>query len=333
VETRLFFIGLAMGAVAWTGKQWSKSGVVNTPVKSGLWHGFFCALSAFSIALVLVLSFESRMRFISVAAHVLSTAELYPSLALAAIAGAIGFWRGYSKGKKPSDRLYFVNEDTEWAETVFSAVLLASVLMYFVVQAFKIPSGSMEKTLLIGDHLFVNKFIYGARVPISGKRVLPLKKVSRGDVIVFRFPSDDPTELHCGSIQYGKDFIKRVVGVPGDQVAVSGGRLFVNGKEVEESYTQYVDGPHRQPASVRSTSLPRDKYQELWSKHELDKELEDIQKDYFGPVKVPDEAYFVMGDNRDRSCDSRYWGPVEAKYLKGKAWFIYWPPSRMRTVN
>ena len=334
MEIRLFFIGLAMGAVAWTGRQWSKTGAVDTPLKSGLWHGFFCFLSAFSIALVLVLSLESRVRFISVAAHVLSVAELYPSLAVGFIAGAIGFWRGYSKGREPSGRLYFVNEDTEWAETVFSAVLLASVLMYCVIQAFKIPSGSMEKTLLIGDHLFVNKFIYGLRVPFTGKRLAPIKKVERGDVIVFRFPSDDPTELHCGSIQYGKDFIKRVIAIPGDKIEIARGMVILNGQPLgQEPYTQYVDGPHRQPASVRTASLPRDRYQELWQSHQLDKELEDIQKDYFGPVTVPPESYFVMGDNRDRSCDSRYWGPVESKYLKGKAWFIYWPPSRMKTVH
>lgn len=334
MEQRLFFIGLAMGAVAWAGKEWTKSNFIDTRLKTALWHGFFCALSAFSVALVLVMSLESRTKFISVAAHVVSAAELYPALAIALVAGAIGFWRGWAGGGEPSKRKYFVAEDTEWAETVFSAVLLASVLMYFVIQAFKIPSGSMEKTLLIGDHLFVNKFIYGARVPFSGKRVLAPRAVQRGDIIVFRFPSDDPTELHCGSIQYGKDFIKRVVALPGDTIEVSAGKVILNGKPVgDEPYTQYVDGPYRQPPSVRAKELTAEKYQEYWQSHQLDKELGDIQKDYFGPVTVPPGAYFAMGDNRDRSCDSRYWGPVEGKYLKGKAWFIYWPPSRMKTVR
>jgi signal peptidase I len=206
--------------------------------------------------------------------------------------------------------------------------------MYFVIQAFKIPSGSMEKTLLIGDHLFVNKFIYGLRVPLSGKRVVPLRPVERGDVVVFRFPSDDPTELHCGSIQYGKDFIKRVIGLPGDSVQVLEGRVIINGKELkDESYAQYKDGPHRQPPSVAAAELSPQDYQQVWQSHSLDKALQDITKDYFGPVVVPPASFFVMGDNRDASCDSRYWGPVEAKYLKGKAWFIYWPPSRMTAVR
>jgi signal peptidase I len=334
METRLFFIGLVMAAFAWAGKRWTKSGAINDPLKTGLWHGLFCAVSGFSVAIVLVMSIESRAKFISVAAHAFSTTEIYPSLVVAAIVGALGFWRGYAGGREPSKRRYYLTEDTEWAETVFSAVLLASLLMYFVVQAFKIPSGSMEKTLLIGDHLFVNKFIYGFRVPLQGSRLFPLRQVSRGDVIVFRFPSDDPTELHCGSIQYGKDFIKRVIAVPGDNVRVSAGRVFINGQEqVDEPYAQYRDGSRRQPESVAAQALSAQKYQEAWQSHGLDKTLQDITKDYFGPVTVPGESYFVMGDNRDASCDSRYWGPVEKKYLKGKAWFIYWPPSRMKTVQ
>ncbi|HAM34370.1 MAG TPA: signal peptidase I [Elusimicrobia bacterium] len=280
------------------------------------------------------MSLDSRAKFISIAAHAVSTAELYPSLAAALIAGAIGFWRGYSRGADPAQRRYYLTEDLEWAETVFSAVLLAAVLMYFVVQAFKIPSGSMRSTLLEGDHLFVNKFIYGLRVPFAGKRILAMRSVQRGDVIVFRFPADDPRDLHCGSIQYGKDFIKRVIGVPGDTVQVSAGRVFVNGQELrDEPYAQYLDGAARQPESVKARQLSVPRYQELWQGHALDRELEEIQRDYFGPVRVPERSYFVMGDNRDRSCDSRYWGPVEGKYLKGRAWFIYWPPSRMKTVR
>ncbi|MFA6002940.1 MAG: signal peptidase I [Elusimicrobiota bacterium] len=333
MEERLFFVGLIMGAYAWISRQWSKSGAVDTAMKTGLWHGVFWALSGFSVVWVVMMSMDSRARFISVAAHTISTAELFPSLAAALVAGVVGFWRGSSQGRDPSQRRHYLTEDLEWAETVFSAVLLAAVLMYFVVQAFKIPSGSMRSTLLEGDHLFVNKFIYGLRVPLMGKRILPLRKVLSGDVIVFRFPHDDPRQAHCGSVQYGKDFIKRVVGVPGDTVQVSAGRVFVNGKELEEPYTQYVDGSMRQAESVTAQALSPQRYQELWQTHALDHELQEIQRDFFGPVKVPAGAYFVMGDNRDRSCDSRYWGPVEERFLKGRAWFIYWPPSRMKTVN
>ncbi|MDD5656318.1 MAG: signal peptidase I [Elusimicrobia bacterium] len=334
MEARLIIVGLAMGAYAWAGRQWAKSGAVDTPVKTALWHGVFCALSAFSVVWIVMMSFDTRARFISVAVHVVSTTELYPSLAAGLIAGAIGFWRGLAKGRDAAGRRYFLAEDTEWSETVFSAVLLAGVLMYFVIQAFKIPSGSMRSTLIEGDHIFVNKFIYGLRVPFAGRRVWPLRRVGRGDVVVFRFPDDDPTQTHCGSVQYGRDFIKRVVALPGDEVAVKDGRLFVNGKEPDEQgYAQWVDGASRQPESVQSESLAPQRYQKVWQEHRLDRELQDVERDYFGPVRVPARSYFVMGDNRDRSCDSRYWGPVGEKFLKGKAWLLYWPPSRMKIVR
>ncbi|MBI5211478.1 MAG: signal peptidase I [Elusimicrobia bacterium] len=233
-------------------------------------------------------------------------------------------------GDKAEKRKYYLAEDWEWAETVFSAVILASVLMYCVVQAFKIPSGSMRNTFIEGDHLFVNKFIYGLRVPFSGKRVLALRGIRRGDIVVFRFPSDDPRELHCGSIQYGKDFIKRVVGIPGDTIEVADGQVKINGQSPVEPYVnQDSRDPDRQPGSPKAKLLTREKYQELWQTHALDRALEGTMRDQFGPVTVPKGSFMVMGDNRDHSCDSRYWGPVELKYLKGRAWFIYWPPSRM----
>ena len=333
MEERLFWIGVAMGGYAWLSRRWTKTHAINTALKSGLWHGLFCAIAAFSVTLVLVMSLESRTRFISVAANAFSTSEIYPSLALALVAGIAGFWRAHRVGTQVSKRRYFLAEDWEWAETVFSAVLLAAMLMYFILQAFKIPSGSMRNTFLEGDHLFVNKFLYGIRIPLTGKRVLAMRKVERGDIIVFRFPSDNPRELHCGSVQYGKDFIKRVIGLPGDTLSVKGGRVILNGKPLmNEPYSQYLDA-FRVPESIRRKDLSQVRYQELWQTHSLDRELQDVLRDHFGPVRVPEGSYLVMGDNRDRSCDSRYWGPVEAKYLKGKAWFIYWPPSRMGGVR
>ncbi len=332
MEERLFFIGLAMCGYYLLSIKFKKTNALDTPGKIGLWHALFTALSGFSVSLVLVMSVETRSRYITVVPGAFTTGELYPSLAVAAICGIIGFWRGWSKGQKLGERGYFLAEDTEWAETVFSAVLLAAALMYFVIQAFKIPSGSMESTLLVGDHLFVNKFIYGVRVPFTGKRVVKFKPVERGDIIVFQFPSDDPDALHCGSQQYSKDFIKRVIGLPGETVEVKGGEVFIDGRSLgKEPYAQYLDGNQRAPAPAENLSPER--YQQIWQNHELDHELQDLERDYFGPVTVPQGAYFAMGDNRDRSCDSRFWGPVESKYLKGKAWFIYWPPARMRVVR
>jgi signal peptidase I len=342
MEERLFWIGIVMGAYAWASNRWKKSGAIDSAAKAGAWHGLFCAIAGFSITLVVVMSMESRTKFISIAADSFSSGEVYPSLVVALLAGIVGFWRAATEGRSAKKREYYLAEDWEWSETVFSAVLLASVLMYCVVQAFKIPSGSMRMTFLEGDHLFVNKFIYGLRVPFKGTRIMPLRSIERKDIVVFRFPSDNPQEAHCGSIQYGKDFIKRVIGLPGETVAVKDGKVFINGQLLaDEPYAQYLDAQRApSPAYPRELTLPI--YNEYWQNHELDRRIEEMQrdnpymgsqKDYFGPVTVPKDAYFVMGDNRDRSCDSRYWGPVEKKYLKGKAWFIYWPPSRMGGVR
>jgi signal peptidase I len=175
----------------------------------------------------------------------------------------------------------------EYAESIIIAVLLALVIRTYLVQAFKIPSGSMEDTLAIGDHLLVNKFIYGTRFPFSDKRLLTLRDPRRGDVIVFEYP-EDPS----------KDFIKRVIGTPGDVVEGKDKKVYVNGT------------PYENP-------------------HEIHKEKDIIPKemnprDTFGPVKVPPNSYFMMGDNRDRSYDSRFWGFVSRDKIKGLAFIKYW---------
>jgi len=175
----------------------------------------------------------------------------------------------------------------EYAESILIAVLLAMVIRTYLIQAFKIPSGSMEDTLAIGDHLLVNKFIYGTKLPFSNKRVLTLRDPRRGDVIVFEYP-EDPS----------KDFIKRVIGTPGDVVEGKDKKVYVNGK------------PYENP-------------------HEIHKEKDVIPKemnprDTFGPVKVPPNSYFMMGDNRDRSYDSRFWGFVSRDKIKGLAFIKYW---------
>lgn len=175
----------------------------------------------------------------------------------------------------------------EYAESIAIAILLALVIRTYLVQAFKIPSGSMEDTLAIGDHLLVNKFIYGTKLPFSDNRVLKIRDPRRGDVIVFEYP-EDPS----------KDFIKRVIGTPGDVVEEKDKMVYVNGK-------LYVNP------------------------HEVHKEKDIIPKevnprDNFGPITVPPSSYFVMGDNRDRSYDSRFWGFVPMDKIKGLAFIKYW---------
>jgi signal peptidase I len=329
MEERLFVIGIAMGAYAWLTRRWTDDGKLDHRWFAVFWHALFLGLAGFAITLVAVLSMESR-RF-SAPGGMFSYRQLIPALCGAGVLGLFGFWRAWSEGSGAEKRRHFLNEDMEWAETVFSAVLLAALLMYFVVQAFKIPSGSMESTLRIGDHLFVNKFIYGLKVPFVDKRVLALRQVQRGDIVVFRFPTEDVNEEHCGSVQHGKDFIKRVIGLPGDRVELKAGEVFINGAPLgKEDYAQYLD-PVRHPKPIFPISL--EQYQTLWEGRKLDGKLGDGMRDDFGPIAVPPDAYLMMGDNRDRSCDGRYWGPVQKKYLKGKAWIKYWPPSRMGGIR
>ncbi|MBI4051171.1 MAG: signal peptidase I [Elusimicrobia bacterium] len=261
----------------------------------------------------------------------LGTRQFLVSLLGGIVFGLWGLWSSYRNGTTRESRENYLREDLEWSETVFSAVLLAAFMMYFLIQAFKIPSGSMRSTLLEGDHLFVNKFIYGVRIPWTSKKFWKLRPIRREDVVVFRFPSESPQEVHCGSPQYGKDFIKRVVGLPGDVVQVRNGMVLLNEKPLnEERYTQYLD-PGR--LSIPPLRLALQEYQTLWETRKLTMRLGETMRDQFGPVKIPENHYFVMGDNRDRSCDSRFWGPVPESYVKGMAWLIYWPPARMRTVQ
>jgi signal peptidase I len=175
----------------------------------------------------------------------------------------------------------------EYFEAICIAILLALFIRTFIVQAFKIPSGSMLPTLLIGDHLLVNKFIYGIRVPFTGKIIIPIVDPSKGDIVVFKFPKDRSV-----------DYIKRVVGTPGDTVEIKNKKVFVNGIG--------VDDPH---AHVSSPAV-------------LDAQVS--PRDNFGPILVPEDRIFVMGDNRDNSYDSRFWGFVDQKDILGKAFILYW---------
>ncbi len=174
-------------------------------------------------------------------------------------------------------------------EAVIIAVIIAMFIRTFIIQAFKIPSGSMLETLQIGDHILVNKFIYGIKIPFTdGKVLVPIKDPKKGDIVVFEYP-EDPS----------KDFIKRVIATGGDTLQIINKKLYVNDKLIQgEKYAVY-----------KSSKI----YSAMVS-----------SRDNLRKIKVPENNLFVMGDNRDNSHDSRFWGFVDLKAVKGKAFIIYW---------
>ena len=176
----------------------------------------------------------------------------------------------------------------EYGEAIVIAVVLALVIRTVVVQAFTIPSGSMMDTLLIGDYILVNKFLYGPEIPFTDRHLPGLRSPQRGDIVVFKYPQDET-----------RDFIKRVVGPPGDRVQVRGSTVYVNGEGLVEPYAKNVHSALRGESHCGYA---------------------------FGceVTTVPPDSYFVMGDNRDNSQDSRYWGFVKRDKIKGKAFLIYW---------
>ena len=179
----------------------------------------------------------------------------------------------------------------EYFESIVIAVILALFVRMWVVQAFKIPTGSMENNLLIGDHLLVNKFIFGPTPLAAGRAVLPVRSIRRGDIIVFKYP-DEPD----------RDFIKRVIGLPGETIELRNKKVYVNQQAIDEPYVHFLTPPSTDYQEVTSSDV----------------------RERFGPVTVPADHYFVMGDNRDNSQDSRYWGFLPRGYVKGKALLIYW---------
>jgi signal peptidase I len=186
----------------------------------------------------------------------------------------------------------------EYFESIVVAVILALFIRTFVVQAFKIPTGSMEPNLLVGDHLLVNKFLFAPTAGALERFVLPVRPVRRGDIIVFKYPEEPE-----------RDFIKRVVGLPGETVELKSRQVLIDGRPIDEPYAHY-----------------------LFPQSQEDEAGLDVRERY-GPVTVPPGHYFMMGDNRDNSQDSRYWGFLPAHYVKGRALTIYWsfePPSGER---
>jgi signal peptidase I len=193
---------------------------------------------------------------------------------------------------KKSQRTIF----QEYSEALVVAIILAIIIRAVLIQAFKIPSGSMEPTLLIGDHILVNKLVYGVRIPFTNKRFPNLFEPEKSDVIVFVYPEDRT-----------KDFIKRVVATGGDTIEIKNKKVFINGKE------SIISGARFNSNVIMPGELnPRDNMQ---------------------PVKVPDGFLFVMGDNRDFSHDSRFWGFVPLEDVKGKAFLIYYSAQDMSKIR
>ena len=179
----------------------------------------------------------------------------------------------------------------EYLEPIVTAILIALFIRTFVVQAFKIPSSSMESTLLVGDHILVNKFIYGIRIPFTDSKFFQYKKPQRGDTIVFIYPKDT-----------SKDFIKRVIGTEGEKVEILRNKIYVNNRLIDDPWGHYRE---------RSD----------WTRY-----LQPMER--YGPVIVPKDSLFVLGDNRDNSQDSRFWGFVNVDAVKGKAFIIYFSWDR-----
>jgi signal peptidase I len=194
---------------------------------------------------------------------------------------------------RPTPRTFRKSTVREYFESIVIAVILALFIRTFVVQAFKIPTGSMENNLLIGDHLLVNKFVFGPSATGLERAILPMGTIKRGDVIVFKYPEEPD-----------RDYIKRVIGLPGETVEMRAKKIYINGTPLDEPYVHFLEPPSTETNVHEVTSI-------------------DVRERY-GPVTVPPNQYFVMGDNRDNSQDSRYWGFLRRDYVKGKALLIYW---------
>ncbi|MEW6516521.1 MAG: signal peptidase I [candidate division FCPU426 bacterium] len=187
------------------------------------------------------------------------------------------------------------NKVLEYVDSGFIAILLAFVIRSFLMQTFIIPSGSMESTLLIKDQILVNKFTYGVRLPFTHRLLLPGKELHRGDIVVFRYPRNPKVK-----------YVKRCIGLPGDRIEMRNKVLYVNDRPVDEPYV-----------------IHRDQNVQTWP----------FSRDNFGPVRVPEGQYFMLGDNRDESADSRYWGFLPKPFIEGRAWAVYWPLNRWQVIH
>ncbi|UCF70540.1 MAG: signal peptidase I [candidate division WOR-3 bacterium] len=207
-------------------------------------------------------------------------------------------------------------EISTWATVIVVVLILRAIF----VEAYVIPTASMEKTLLIGDALLVNRFIYGVKIPIPFSSwqipIIPGRMPRRGEIVVFRYPFEN------------KDFVKRCVAVENDTVRIVDKVLYVNGSKVDEPYVRHTDR-----VTIRGVIAESRAYQDKWEKAQLAELIGYQVRDNFGPVVVPEDCIFAMGDNRDNSADSRFWGPLDKKYLKGKPLFIYFSFDPGREVS
>jgi signal peptidase I len=199
-------------------------------------------------------------------------------------------------------------------ESLVVTVVLAIFGTTFVVQAFKIPTGSMETTLLIGDHLLVNKFVFAVRSAFFG-HVLPYRDVRRGDIVVFKYPSSEDEAQ-----EPGEHFVKRVIGVPGDRIRIDHRRVYVNGQQMEEPYVRHAAAPD-EPRPGDNFPPPAGEYLPGSTLRWSNSIQSYIQN---GELVVPSGGYFVMGDNREESWDSRFWGFAPRELVSGRPLLIYW---------
>ena len=227
--------------------------------------------------------------------------------------------RGRNPARRTVDEGTFGRVAWEWTKSIAVAFVLFLVIRTFLVQAFKIPTGSMEDTLLIGDFLLVNKAVYGAQIPGTDVRLPGFSEVRRGDIVVFVYP--DPNDRYDPD----PDYVKRVVGLPGDTLEMRDKTLIVNGEPQREPYVHHVDGVDEQ-------------YQPAfdWQRRHLVAGVDPSEyrptRDDWGPIVVPPGHYFAMGDNRDNSSDSRYWGFVPAEAIKGKPLVVYFSKSSSQPI-
>lgn len=201
-------------------------------------------------------------------------------------------------------------------EAIVIALCLALLIRTFIVQPFKIPSGSMIPTLLVGDHLLVNKFIYGTKIPFMDVRIFPVEDIKRGDVIVFIFPGND-------SVNKGVHYIKRAIGLPGDEVNIEGRDVYINGEKIKQVY----EGNYKY--FEQGTEVTTDRYIDTLSEnifHVIYKKssINTTKGKTNFPITIPEGNIFVLGDNRDNSYDSRFWGFVPIESISGKAFLIHW---------